>query len=514
MIQEAIGAPRDVRAMIVGRTSRTPVLWPSGATRRVSLATLYRWLSIHAKSGLLGLRPPPRKSRGRLRSRLPDEVVKRAISYLTEHEDLGYTMLIAALKSDPELKATLTSYRIPRSTLQRRLAANPQYAQLMRTRRQRRRRCRFVARNPHDIWHLDAKGPITVRTEQGVTLSFHVLTIIDDATRDTLAWTLAPSANLAASVRVLRAAAQRWGLPDRIYIDRASVFDSHAFRAGLAELGVNRIFVKAANPEANGKIEAYHRCLSKWLVKPLEKQVVVDLEHASMLLDGVIESVYRTHIHRGLRMPPRDALGGRVSPRAVSLARLHDAFREERTLKAHPKTGEVDLPGGTYIVPLPLRGKLDFRLDPERKAPPVVIEPGTGRELPLERAAIRPEDAPPKRPIERWGTGLLQQIHDAYNGQVRPTAEPGFGLPEVLALLALASGRPVPRTDAEAALVQRIYRAIGPLARKPTEAAFRAIARDLGKDRPLKTYLDALARRIVPSSAKKQALRRKGGMPL
>jgi hypothetical protein len=62
------------------------------------------------------------------------------------------------------------------------------------------------------------------------------------------------------------------------------------------------------------------------------------------------------------------------------------------------------------------------------------------------------------------------------------------------------SGRHVPHSDAEAALVQRTYQKIGPLPRAATEAAMRSIAVELGPRRPIKTYLDALCSRVRSAS--------------
>ena len=211
--------------------------------------------------------------------------------------------------------------------------------------------------------------------------------------------------------------------------------------------------------------------------------------------------VYQDHRHRGLRTTPRQALADVVSSRQVSASRLEDAFRVERRKKAHRKTGEVDFPQGTFLVPDALRGQeLVFLVNPDPEVAPVVVEPGTGRPLPLVRAAIRPEDHAGEPALERWGQGPLQTLYDAWQGKVRPNAEPGFGLPEIFVLLAKATGRPVPRTDAEAALIQRTYRAIGPLPRRATEDALSKIGHQLGAGRPVSTYLDALAQRIVPDS--------------
>jgi hypothetical protein len=178
-----------------------------------------------------------------------------------------------------------------------------------------------------------------------------------------------------------------------LYADRASIFDSRAFRMGLAQLGSHRIPTKPRNPEANGKIEAYHRPLGLWFVKRLPKQDVVDFVHLQQLLDGIIYGLYQSHYHRELKQSPETALAGHVSARHVPPARLVDAFRQEKLLKAHPKTGEVVLDGSTYLVPDELRGqKLTFLLDPPREVPPLVRHPTSGDPLSLRRAAITSDD--------------------------------------------------------------------------------------------------------------------------
>lgn len=503
-ILDAMGVmPHDVRGEAVARICSVPVRWPSGITRPLSRATVYRWLELYADGGLAALRPRRRKDRGTKRTRLPKDVIAKARAILVGDPEISFTMLIALLAADAELRLRERRISVSKSTLQRRLAADPLYSRLQRGRRLARRRTRFVARAPHDIWHLDAKGPITIslrRTRK--QLVFHVVTVLDDATRATLASLVVLTPDLTAAVRVFRLAAERWGLPGRVYADRASIFDSHAFRAGLADLGAHRIWVKPRNPEANGKIEAFHRVLVMWFVKRLPRQVVVDLVHVQQLLDGVLETLYMEHRHRGLGASPRAALGGRTSSRAVSRERLVDAFRERRTLRAHPKTGEVGIGDKTFLVPGELRGqRLVFLVDPDPAVPPLVVEPTSGRPLPVERAAIRPDEAAPPT-VARHGAGHLQTLYDAWRGQRRPIAEAGFGLPELFALLEAAVGRAVPRSDAEAARIHRVYREIGPLPRRATETAMRGISRRLGKGRPLDVYLDALVHHVTHHQGK------------
>ena len=484
----------DARGRILRRMSKTPVRWPSGVTKKISLATLYRWVDRYRRAGLEALLPKVRADRGSIQKPLDEDVVDEALRLLTKDPEASFTFLIGVL----EAKFVERKLRIKRSTLQRRLQNDATYQRIKRAKKRARRRTRFVAKAPHDIWQTDAKGPVTIRLVTGAELVFHVVSVIDDATRAILAAIVALTPNLAAAVLAFRIATLRWGLPKSLYADRASIFDSKAFRGGLADCGEYRIPTKPRNAPARGKIEAYHRTLVLWFTKRLHSQRVVDLVHLQQLLDGVIQSLYQSHKHRGLKMSPEAALAGRVSSRAIPPARLYDAFRKEKRLKAHPKTGEVEIDQKTYIVPDELRGqRLTFLVDPPAQVPPQVVHPQSQDHLELRTAEIKPEDRQDDdHDIERWGDGPLQTIYDAWRGHRRPQAEPGFGLPEIYALLSQACGRHVPHSDAEAALVQHMYRDIGPLPRIATEKAMRAIGEHLGSQRPVKTYLDALAARV------------------
>jgi len=499
-IEEAAdqGLQPGERGRILRRISKTPVLWPSGQSKKISLPTLYRWLNKFWQGGLRALQPAERKDRGHIRQKLPDQVVQEALRLLSEDPTMTMTFLLAVLS----VTFPPNQVRITRSTLGRRLAAQPAYTRIKKAARHQRRRTRFVAKAPHHIWQTDAKGPVKVLLASGSSLLFHVLSIIDDATRYVLAALIVPSPKLAAAVRVFRMAALRWGLPQCLYADRASIFDAKAFRMALALMGSHRIPSRARNAEARGKIEAYHRTLTMWFTDRLPGQQVVDLVHLQQLLDGVIGSIYHPHRHRGLSCSPQDALAGRVSPRAVPPTRLFDAFRQERTLKAHAKTGEVVIDGTTYLVPDELRGqRLLFLLDPPAEMPPLVVHPQGGQRLDLRRAAVKPQDiadggAGGFHPEQRWAPGPLQALYDSFSGKSRPQAEPGFGLPELYQLLGQVSARHVPASDAEAALIQDVYRRLGPFTRAATEQAMRGIANQLGPARPIKTYLDALTRRV------------------
>lgn len=483
------------RHVLLRRIARAPVRWPSGDERRIAEATLYRWLQAYRDHGLKGLMPSPRKDCG-TRRRMDRSVVAKAIAFLREEPRRSLTLLLVLLKG---------MGIFPRSTLHRHLKAHPEYPKLRRLAKEdpdRGLKRRFQAKRPHQIWQCDSKGPFSVKLAKGKFIKVHVLTILDDFSRATLAWLVTASPDLRSAIQVFRSAARRWGLPDKFYADRASIFDSRAFRAGMAELGVHRIRSKARNASARGKIEAYHRIIASWFVRELRHQVVQGIEHLQDLLTGVLEGIYLDHRHRGIGKPPREALAGKISERRVSADRLLEAFLVRTRKKSHPKTGEVDLGNRLFRVPAPMAGhKANFAfdlVDPEI----AFVEKRGGTLLPLDLAVHLVEDKAPSAPAR--GDGRLQALYDEVRGGIRPQAEAGFGLPEIFSLLAQHLGRRVPRDEAEARSIQDFYRTFGPLARTPTEAALAKIFTRLGNDRPLATYLAALAAKIQPPDERKR----------
>ncbi len=481
------------RRLLLRRITRVPLRWPRGADRAVSEATLYRWIRAYSARGIEGLMPKRRKKQKRSRP-LPRRLLERAIALLREEPRRSLTMLQALLEAERRPK-------VSRSTLHRHLQAHRAYPALRRMARgnlERRLRRRFEATFAHQIWQSDSKGPFLVKFEKyRRTLPVHVMSVIDDFSRGVLAAEAVQSPDLRAAVLVFRAAARRWGLPGKFYADRASIYDSYAFRASLAELGVHRIPSRAKNPSARGKIEAYHRILVSWFIRELRHQRVHDLEHLNRLLTGLLQGLYMDHRHRGLKKSPREALGEKLSDRKVSLDRLSDAFLVRTKKKAHPKTGEVELSGTLFKVSRPLAGKnLHFAFDPVDSKIAYVEKPNCTR----ERLRLAVEKVLETHPADKYyrGTGRLQTLYEDWQGRKLPQAQAAFGLPEIFSLFSKHLRRSVPSDEEEARLLQDFYHKNGPLERGATEAVLRKIFRKLGPKRPLSTYLAALRSRINP----------------
>ena len=489
------------RAALRERTSKpAPRPWDEANTRRgkktsarpIAKSTIYRWLLIYREHGYTGLLPKPREDRGRSRRAGTAAWVGYAIGLLYEQPQRSLMQL------DVYLRIEFPDYSLSRTTLRRHLRAHPAFAGIDKLRSGKKSKLRdlYEADHPHEGWQLDGKGAFTVRLIDGMRIRVHVLSILDDHSRSILASVVSKEEDTEAAITVFEKAAAKWGLADRFQFDRGSAFDSHAFRGGLAALGVHRNFILARSPEWDGKIEAYHRCLDRWFVKELRTQQVVDLEHLQQLLEAMLALVYNCHHHREIGTTPDKRLAGRISQRRVSQSDLERAFFVETTAKSDPKTGEVRLPNGSFRVPSAAHAgqRSRFRHHPVHGGRAVLVTKD-GREIELRPFTRKPLSAVKPR-VDKRGTGQLQKLVDLWQGKERPNAQPGFGLPEVFTALGQMLGRDVPGSEREARAVLAFYRKYGPLAAKAFEAACARSSESLGSGRALSAYLADLERQI------------------
>ena len=498
------------RAAMRERTTRA-VTWPqSDAQERlgkrpknkpIPRSTLFRWMRAFEKDGYVGLIPASRAPRpdSPSQSAAANTWATYAIGLLYEQPNRSLTQLQAYLLLE------YPTLRMSRSKLSRHLRAHPAYEGILGLRRGKRRRTfdLYESDHPHQSWQLDGKGPFTVRLVSGERVAVHVLSILDDYSRAILATVVSLAEDIDAAIRVFQKAAGRYGLPDRFQFDRGSAFDSHVFRHGLARCGVHRNLVRARHPEAQGKIEAYHRTLKRWLVEELRAQEVFDLEHLAQLTEAMIALLYNPHYHREIKSSPDARLGGKVSDRRLSTDDLARAFFVSISAKSHAKTGEVLLDGRRFKVPAALAGKrCQFLYD--------LVQPDVAylvtkdrREIALRPFRRRPLPKPRGGCDGRAATGQLQKLLDVWQGKERPNAQPGFGLPDVFLELEKLAQRPVPKSEAEARTILDFYRRCGPLPKEPFRRALQRCLSALGEGRPIQTYLKDIERQIDAAAQRK-----------
>ena len=493
---------RGERGRLVDAAARTPVLWPSGREAPVPASTIYRWLRLYRASPKIEVLLPRPRPRSKKAPSVTTEWVSFALALLEEEPSRSLYIL------GQRIRDRFGPSRAPsRASLHRALRRDPRYAALRRRARgDRRLRTRFQADAPHEIWQADAKAKFRVHFADGTTREFKVISLLDDNTRFILRGLVVREETTAAAVAVFRQAAARFGLPHKFYADRGSAYDSDLFRKGLAILGVYRIPTRSHNAPAHGKIEAYHRALERWFVVELKHQLVRDERHLQELFDACIDGIYHEHVHRELRRTPSAALGNRVSDRQVSLDRLRDAFLVERVLTVHRKDGTVRIDGTLFRIPgrSPAR-KVRVVVDPDEPRAPFLIS-STGLREPLLPAVHGTKGTRPARPaaVSDEPVGSLTPLLERYRGRTLPLARPGFGLPEVYEAFSRALDRPVPSTEAEAALIVEWLASHGPFAPEAFESELARTLARLGNRRPLAQILQAL-RFEGPSHSRKES---------
>ena len=493
---------RQQKRRLTRERTEKNVCWPSSdgddlapVRKPIGRSTLFRWIKDYREKGFAGLLPETRKDKGLARSDR-SVYVDYALGLLYEQPNRSLTQLMVYLETE------FGEPPMSRSTLSRDLHANPAYQGIEQRRKGTSKRLRdlYETDKPHSSWQLDGKGPFPVTFTNGETQRVCVLSILDSFSRYILAVIIALSESVEAAVRVFRIAAARWGMAEWFQFDRGSAFDSKVFREGIALLGVHRNKVKPRSPENQGLIEAYHRSLKRWFVRELPAQEIVDLVHLEALLRATIDIVYNQHWHRQIKMSPKHALAGCISPRRVSENDLAWAFRPIVEGKSHPKTGQLSLPTGLFRVPARYAGrKCNFRYDPVDKHIALLIA-GDDQRIPLE-PFVKKKAFPHQRLSEKRGTGQLQKILDRWQGKQRPNAQPGFGLPEVFRELSRLLAHRVPADEPEATLIEAFYRRSGPLPQEPFQEAIDKTSRALGPGRPLKAYLGHIERLIRAAKA-------------
>ena len=502
------GLAASERRRLMKAMATVPVIWPSGRIAPVPVSTLYRWLKAYRREPRIESLFPRSRDRGKSSPAIPKQWVRYALALLEEEPKRPLFVLIRRLKDHCNLE------KLPaRSSLYRALKKEPRYRKLRRRAcGERKLRRRFQARRPHDIWHADAKAPFIVRFVDGTKLKVRILSILDDCTRFVLRALVVPSESTRAAVTIFRQAAARYGLPARFYADRGSAYDSGIFRKGLAILGVHRINTKSRNPSAHGKIEAYHRSLQRWFIIELRHQPVRDLAHLQALLDAFIDQLYHEHVHRELKMTPKEAFGDCLSKRLVSLERLREAFLVEKSLTFHKKDGTIRADDRLFQVPRRLvlgakQRKIKIFIDPEYPQKPYIRLPHGGIEA--LKPAFKPAGTSKTKPPEDHQdepVGSLTPLLERYRGRKLPQARPGFGLPEIYQAFSEALGRQVPFTEHEAVLILDWLKRSGPFDPAVFRSALASVLKRLGRGRPLAQIVSALEKITSQLTTKKETL--------
>lgn len=202
---------------------------------------------------------------------------------------------------------------------------------------------RFEYEFPNDLWQMDYKGEF----RYGPRKFCYPLTVIDDHSRFNLVLDAHPGISWCRSQESLINAFQRYGLPERLLMDRGCIwYTAHSkihwtrLTVWLMRLGIQLIHSSAYHPQTLGKAERFHRTLKYNLVKRTKFE---SLEH--------IQECFASFQHEYNYIRPHGALG---------LQRPYQRYAESKR-KYPKKLPEMQYPEKASIKKLTSAGTLFYR---------------------------------------------------------------------------------------------------------------------------------------------------------
>lgn len=342
------------RGALVRQLAQGSHAQPDGSDRVYARATLDRWVRAYREQGLDGLRPQPRADRGVAR-RQPD-LLEEAARLRREIPARSAAQISAILQARHRVRVAERTIRqyFQRHGLQR--AALAGAAKVYG---------RFEADRPNEIWIGDVLvGPFVPYPRQAGSQRAYLFVLVDDYSRLLLHARWVPEQTAHAGQDVLRAAIQRYGLPERFYCDNGAPYANAALARTCAVLGIRLIHSRPYQPQGRGKQERLNRYIRERFLLEAEATGITSWQELNDRFGAWTEQVCNAREHAETGQVPRLRFLTGGSPRLVEPSVLRDAFRHA-VLRRVSRTASVSLAGQHYAVdPALVDCRVELRFDP------------------------------------------------------------------------------------------------------------------------------------------------------
>ena len=343
------------RGSLVRQLARQSHAQPDGSTRVFSRATLDRWVRAYREQGLDGLRPQPRVDLGAVR-RHP-ELLEEAARLRQEIPARSGAQISAILQARHGIRVAERTIRqhLQRRGLQRALLAGPH-----------RVYGRFEADRPNELWIGDVLvGPFVPHPRQPGSQRAYLFVLVDDYSRLLVHARWFPEQTTRAGQEVLRAAIQRRGLPERLYVDNGAPYANAALSRTCAVLGIRLIHSRPYTPEGRGKQERLNRFIRERFLLEAEAQGIASFTELNDRFLAWAEQVCNTRQHAETGQVPLLRFLSQGAARGVEPFLLREAFRAA-VLRRVSRTAAVSLAGQRYAVdPALVDRRVELRFDPD-----------------------------------------------------------------------------------------------------------------------------------------------------
>jgi putative transposase len=327
---------------------------PDGSSRVYARGTLDRWVRAYRNQGLEGLRPQPRADIGAVRHY--PELLEEAARLRLELPARSAAQIGAILLARHGIRVAERTIRqyLARRGLQRAVIAGAS-----------RVYGRFEADRPNELWIGDVLvGPVVPSPTGAGSQRAYLFLLVDDYSRLLLHGRWVPEQTARAGQEVLRAAIQRRGLPERLYVDNGAPYANAAIERTCAVLGIRLIHSRPYSPEGRGKQERLNRFIRERFLLEAEAQGIASFQELNDRFLAWAEQVCNTREHAETGQVPVLRFLSQGMPRAVEPSLLREAFRTA-VLRRVSRTASVSVAGVRYAVdPALVDRRVELRFDP------------------------------------------------------------------------------------------------------------------------------------------------------
>jgi putative transposase len=225
------------------------------STRCFSWSTLERWYYAYKKRGLEGLKPVPRKDKGRAQE-LTKEQRQLLLDIRGEHRSASVSLILRTLVADGRLSQGAVS-----AATVRRLYAEAGLDRVgLRDGGGTKTRLRWQAERPGALWHGDVCHGPALRVG-GKTTPLRVHALLDDASRQVVALEAHHTEREVDMLGLLVRALRKHGPPDALYLDNGATYRGDTLATACARMNITLVHARPYDAPARGKMERFWRTL-------------------------------------------------------------------------------------------------------------------------------------------------------------------------------------------------------------------------------------------------------------
>src|SRR5713101_371211 len=319
---------------------------PDGSEWTYSRVTLDRWIRAYREHGLDGLRPPLRADLGIVR-RHP-ELLEEACQLRLELPGRSAAQIASILKARHGIY-------VPERTIRQHLRRRGLHRAAVTG--QPRAFGRYEAERPNERWIGDVLvGPFVPYPRVAGSKRAFLFVLVDDYSRMLIHGRWVPDQNTRAGQDVLRAAIQRRGVPEVVYVDNGAPYANAALERSCAVLGMHLIHSRPYSPQGRGKQERLNRFIRERFLTEAEAHGIASFTELNDRFLAWVERVCNTRQHAETGQTPIDRFTSQGPLQAVEPSLLREAFRWS-VLRRVTSTASVSLAGNRYAVDPSLIGR-------------------------------------------------------------------------------------------------------------------------------------------------------------